>query len=160
MAARGITYDDILRDLKAQKIAPVYYLMGDEDYYIDKLSDAVVDAVLSKDERDFNLDIVYGAETDINKVIDTNYIYIHVNYNPRKSEGAEKNQQAKAMLARLNNPARFGFPVFVVLDADGKVLHTQDSSFLEEGKGYNKEKVLRFLNNWTRASVNACLINN
>ncbi|MBP5479704.1 MAG: thioredoxin family protein, partial [Bacteroidaceae bacterium] len=37
-------------------------------------------------------------DTDISKVIDTNYIYIHVNYNPRKSEGAEKNQQAKAML--------------------------------------------------------------
>ena len=100
------------------------------------------------------------SDTDISKVIDTNYVYIHVNYNPRKSEGAEKNQQAKAMLARLNNPARFGFPVFVVLNADGKVIHTQDSSFLEEGKGYNKEKVLRFLNNWTRASVNACLINN
>ena len=75
MAARGITYDDILRDLKAQKIAPVYYLMGDEDYYIDKLSDAVVDAVLSQDERDFNLDIVYGAETDINKVIELAHAY-------------------------------------------------------------------------------------
>jgi hypothetical protein len=37
----------------------------------------------------------------------------------------------------------------VVLDATGKVLHIQDSSFLEEGKGYNKEKVLRFFKNWT-----------
>jgi uncharacterized protein YyaL (SSP411 family) len=92
-------------------------------------------------------------DTDISKVIDTNYIYIHVNYNPRKSEGAEKTRQAKAMLARLNNPARFGFPVFVVLNADGKVIHTQDSSFLEEGKGYNKEKVLRFLNNWTNEAL-------
>ena len=58
MAAKGITYDDILRDLKAQKVAPVYYLMGEEDYYIDKLSDAIVDAVLTEDEKDFNLDIV------------------------------------------------------------------------------------------------------
>ena len=41
MAARGITYDDIMRDLKARKVAPVYYLMGEEDYYIDKLSDAI-----------------------------------------------------------------------------------------------------------------------
>ena len=62
MAARGITYEDILRDLKAQKIAPIYYLMGEEDYYIDKLSDAIVDAVLSEDERDFNLDVVYGLD--------------------------------------------------------------------------------------------------
>ena len=47
MAARGITYEDILRDVKAQKIVPVYYLMGEEDYYIDKLSDVIVDAVLT-----------------------------------------------------------------------------------------------------------------
>jgi hypothetical protein len=61
--------------------------------------------------------------------------------------------QAKAMLSRLNNPARFGFPVFVVLDEEGKVLHIQDSSFLEEGKGYHKEKVLRFFNSWTPEAV-------
>ena len=75
MAARGTTYDDILRDLKAQKIAPVYYLMGEEDYYIDRLSDAIVDAVLAKEERDFNLDVVYGAETSIDKVIELAHAY-------------------------------------------------------------------------------------
>lgn len=75
MAARGITFDDIMRDLKAQKVAPVYYLMGDEDYYIDRLSDAIVDAVLGKEERDFNLDIVYGAETDVDKVIELAHAY-------------------------------------------------------------------------------------
>ena len=75
MAAKGITYDDILRDIKAQKIAPVYYLMGEEDYYIDKLSDAIVDAVLAEEEKDFNLDIIYGAETDIDKVIELAHAY-------------------------------------------------------------------------------------
>ena len=75
MAARGITYDDIMRDLKAQKVAPVYYLMGEEDYYIDKLSDAIVNAVLTEDEKDFNLDIVYGAEVDIDKVIELAHAY-------------------------------------------------------------------------------------
>ncbi|MBR6129932.1 MAG: DNA polymerase III subunit delta [Bacteroidaceae bacterium] len=75
MAARGITYDDIMRDLKARKVAPVYYLMGEEDYYIDKLSDAIVNAVLTEDEKDFNLDIVYGAEVDIDKVIELAHAY-------------------------------------------------------------------------------------
>jgi thioredoxin-related protein len=92
-------------------------------------------------------------DTTISKVIDENFVYIHVNYNPRKKEGAEKTAQAKAMLARLNNPARFGFPVFVVLDEEGEVIHIQDSSFLEEGEGYNKEKVLRFFQNWTPKAV-------
>ena len=93
-------------------------------------------------------------DTAISKVIDENFTYIHVNYNPRKSEGEEKHQQAKALMKRLNNCGRFGFPVFVVLDEDGKVIHIQDSSFLEEGQGYNQEKVLRFFKNWTPKVVN------
>ena len=88
-------------------------------------------------------------DSTISNLIDENYVYIHVNYNPRQSGGEEKVQQAKKMLEKLNNPARFGFPVFVVLDQTGSVLHIQDSSFLEEGQGYSQEKVLRFFKNWT-----------
>jgi uncharacterized protein YyaL (SSP411 family) len=89
------------------------------------------------------------ADTAISKVIDENFIYIHVNYNPRKSSGEKKAEQTAAMLKRLGNPARFGFPVFVVLEENGKVLHIQDSSFLEEGEGYDQKKVLRFFKSWT-----------
>ena len=85
-------------------------------------------------------------DTTISKVIDENFEYIHVNYNPRKS-GSE------ALMKRLDNCGRFGFPVFVVLDESGKVVHIQDSSFLEEGQGYNQEKVLRFFKNWTPKAV-------
>ena len=92
-------------------------------------------------------------DTTISKVLADNFVYIHVNYNPRKAQDAEKTTQAQAMLARLNQPARFGFPVFVVLDELGRVLHIQDSSFLEEGEGYNQEKVLRFFKNWTPTAV-------
>ena len=92
-------------------------------------------------------------DTTISNVIEQNFVYIHVNYNPRKSGGAEKEALAKAMLQRLNNPARFGFPVFVVLDDEGKVIHIQDSSFLEEGQGYDQGKVLRFFKNWTPKAV-------
>ena len=94
-----------------------------------------------------------SKDSTISSVIADNFVYIHVNYNPRKSEGEQKEQLAKAMLARLDNPARFGFPVFVVLDENGKVIHIQDSSFLEEGQGYDQEKVLRFFRNWTPAAV-------
>ena len=92
-------------------------------------------------------------DSAISNIISQNFVYIHVNYNPRKSDGEEKKMITKKMLERLNNPARFGFPVFVVLDEDGKVIHTQDSSFLEEGQGYDKEKVLRFFKNWTPKAV-------
>ena len=92
-------------------------------------------------------------DTTISNVIEDSFIYIHVNYNPRKSEGEEKALLAKKMLERLNSPARFGFPVFVVLDENGKVIHIQDSSFLEEGQGYSQEKVLRFFKSWTPKAV-------
>ena len=93
-------------------------------------------------------------DTAISKVINDNFEYIHVNYNPRKSSGEEKEKQAAALMKRLDNCGRFGFPVFVILDETGKVIHIQDSSFLEEGQGYNQEKVLRFFKNWTPQAVN------
>ena len=45
--------------------------------------------------------------------------------------------------------------IFITIFSDetGKVLHIQDSSFLEEGKGYNEEKVLRFLKSWTPQAI-------
>ena len=92
-------------------------------------------------------------DTTISKVIADNFEYIHVNYNPRKSLGEAQMAQGKALMKRLNNAGRFGFPVFVVLDEEGKILHIQDSSFLEDGNGYNQEKVLRFFNNWTPKAV-------
>lgn len=94
-----------------------------------------------------------SKDSDITKVINENYIYIHVNYNPRKSVGEQQAKTAAALMRRLGHPQRFGFPVFVVLDPKGSVLHIQDSSFLEEGQGYNKEKVLRFFNAWTPKAV-------
>ena len=91
-------------------------------------------------------------DSTINKLVNDNFVYIHVNYNPRQSDEVQKENAAK-MMKRLGNPARFGFPVFVVLDENGKVIHTQDSSFLEEGKSYNKEKVMRFFECWTPKAV-------
>ena len=92
-------------------------------------------------------------DTSISQFIDENFVYIHVNYNPKKSEGEAKAQQAAALMKRLNNCGRFGFPVFVVLDHEGNVIHIQDSSFLEEGEGYDKEKVMRFFKNWTPDAI-------
>ena len=92
-------------------------------------------------------------DTTISNVINENFEYIHVNYNPRKSQGEEKMEQGRALMKRLDNCGRFGFPVFVVLNEEGKVIHIQDSSFLEEGQSYNQEKVLRFFKNWTPQTV-------
>lgn len=92
-------------------------------------------------------------DTTISKIIADNFEYIHVNYNPRKSQGEEKLAQGRALMKRLNNAGRFGYPVFVVLDEEGRILHIQDSGLLEEGEGYNQKKVLSFFKNWTPKAV-------
>lgn len=71
MAAKttGPTYDEIVRDIKAGNFKPIYYLMGEEDFYIDRISQLIVDNALKEDERDFNLDVLYGGETNANQVI-------------------------------------------------------------------------------------------
>lgn len=92
-------------------------------------------------------------DTAVNKVVNDNFEYIHVNYNRRQTAGAEAVKKAEQLMNRLGNCRRFGFPVFVVLDENGSILHIQDSSFLEEGKGYSEEKVLRFFKNWTPKAV-------
>lgn len=93
-------------------------------------------------------------DSEISSFIRKNFEYIHVNYNPRERGDKAKSAKTDAMLKSLGSPQRFGFPVFVVLDEDGKVVHIQDSSFLEEGNGYNKDKVMRFFSNWTPEVVN------
>jgi len=93
-------------------------------------------------------------DAEIAKLVKDNFVYIHVDYSPKefKDDPARKERSEK-MMKRLDNPGRFGYPVFVVLDDKGKVIHIQDSSFLEEGQGYDKAKVIRFFKNWTPPAV-------
>ena len=69
MAKQETTCDDILKELRAKQYRPVYYLMGEESYYIDLISDYIVDNVLTDTEKEFNLTEVYGAAVDISTVI-------------------------------------------------------------------------------------------
>ena len=93
-------------------------------------------------------------DAEISKFISDNYVYIHVNYNPRmaKSKDASTVKMSEALMKRLDNAGRFGYPVFIVLDKNGKIIHIQDSGYLEEGEGYNKKKVQSFLK-WTPKAV-------
>lgn len=75
MATTKLTHEDIIRNVRAGKIAPVYYLMGDEDYYIDQLSEFLVSTLLQPEEKDFNLDILYGAECSMHQVVELAQAY-------------------------------------------------------------------------------------
>jgi hypothetical protein len=82
-------------------------------------------------EHDMQIDSAFRA----------NYIVCHVNFS-RENENLP-------LMAMLGYPQRFGFPVFVILNDKGTVVHIQNSEYLEQGKGYNKEKIISFLNDWS-----------
>ena len=69
MAKQEITCDDILKELRAKQYRPVYYLMGEEPYYIDLIADYITDNILTETEKEFNLTVVYGADVDMATVI-------------------------------------------------------------------------------------------
>lgn len=69
--AKETTYEEIARDLKNRVYKPVYYLMGEEAYYIDRISDYIARTVLNESEREFNQTVLYGADTDIATIINT-----------------------------------------------------------------------------------------
>lgn len=66
-----VSYLQLANNIRRKVFAPIYVLMGDEAYYIDKLQKMIVDNALTEDERDFNLSVFYGMDADMREVINT-----------------------------------------------------------------------------------------
>jgi len=81
----------------------------------------------------------------LDSLIKANYVVVKVNYS--------KDNENRPVLATLDYPQRFGFPVFVVLDGDGKRIHTQDSGLLEDGVGYSANKIATMLIQWSADAI-------
>ncbi len=87
------------------------------------------------------------TDSILNQLLENNYVLYHLNYS--------KENKNLDYLKKLGFPQRFGFPVLVILDENGNRIHTQDSTLLEKGNGYDKDKVKAFLINWSPASLDA-----
>jgi len=61
----------IVNDIKGGNIKPIYFLMGEEPYYIDKLSEYIEKNILSEDEKGFNQTVLYGRDVSIEDVVST-----------------------------------------------------------------------------------------
>ena len=59
------------------------------------------------------------------------------------------------LLKKYKFPQRFGFPVFLILNEEGDLIHTQNSEYLESGNGYDKGKVTAFFNNWSKKALDS-----
>jgi len=78
---------------------------------------------------------------ELKNIVDKNYEYYHLNFSPEN-----KNEK---VFAQYGNPGeKFGYPVFIILDKNGKMIKVQQSDVLEEGKGYSKDKVKEFFTTW------------
>lgn len=67
----ALTSSQICNAAKKKKFVPIYLLMGEESYYIDHITDAILENALSEEEKDFNLSIFYGLDADVKNVIAT-----------------------------------------------------------------------------------------
>lgn len=81
------------------------------------------------------------ADFQVDSLLKADFVVEHINFS--------KENKNLELMKQLDFPQRFGFPVFVILDAKGNRIHTQRTDFLEEGQGYNKEKVMEFLEQWS-----------
>jgi DNA polymerase-3 subunit delta len=64
-----MTYDQIISQLQKKQFAPVYFLMGDEPFYIDEISNYIEENAMQEEQRDFNQVVLYGKESDADEVI-------------------------------------------------------------------------------------------
>ncbi len=69
MAKQTITYEQILSDLQRKSFSPIYLLMGEEAYYIDQITDYIQNEVLDESQKEFDMTVVYGKDTDMATII-------------------------------------------------------------------------------------------
>ena len=84
------------------------------------------------------LDRFIAGNADVRSLLDAKYVWVKVNYS--------KANRNEALLARW--PKVAGYPHLFVLDADGRLLHSQDTGRLESGSGYDRRKFLAMLGRW------------
>ncbi len=85
------------------------------------------------------LDRFFASHADLDALRDARYVWLKVNYS--------KENENRDFLSRW--PKVAGFPHLFVLGADGKLLHSQDTGALEQGKGYDPAKMRAFLERWS-----------
>ena len=90
-------------------------------------------------------------DKSLDSLLNANFVVYHLNYS--------KENKNLDILKKYSCPQRFGFPVFLVLNEKGELLHTQTSWYLEAGKGYDKEKVAAFFNDWGKKALDPAQYN-
>lgn len=93
----------------------------------------------------------YTMDIQLDSIIKADYVLVLINFS--------KENKNIPMMKKLEYPNRFGFPALVIIGNDGKLLHIQDTGYLEACSGgyYDKEKILTFLKNWNTKAMDSTI---
>lgn len=109
----SLSYDQIVSDLRQKKYFPIYFLMGEEPYYIDVISDFIQNNVLDDGEKEFDQTIVYGKDMDISMVINAAKRYpMMAKYQVLIVKEAQLIKQWDDLVYYLQNPLKSTILVF------------------------------------------------
>lgn len=113
------TPENVLADLKSKKYAPVYFLQGEETYYIDLIADYIEDHVLSETEKGFNQTVMYGRDVAMNEVLTNARRFpmmaerqVVIVKEAQQISDLNKEQGQKILIDYLKNPANTTILVF------------------------------------------------
>ncbi len=100
-------YEEIIGNLKKKIYHPIYFLMGDESYFIDQISDYIAEHVLTKEEQDFNQYILYGKDVDADAIITYSRRFpMMANYQVVIVREAQNIKKIEDLEPYMNNPLK------------------------------------------------------
>lgn len=124
-------YEDIIRDIRNKIFYPLYFLTGEEPYFIDKISKLIETTVLSEEEKEFNQIIVYGREVTSNQIISLAREYpVFGNYRVvivREAQNLKQIEKDELLAAYVNKPVATTLLVFdyKYKKVDGRTIFAQ-----------------------------------
>ena len=135
-------FHQIVKDINDKNYSPVYLLCGEEEYFIDKISDRIEESVLDESEREFNQTILYGAETDVLTVESEAKRYpMMAPYNVVIIKEAQKLKKIEKLVNYVENPSPTSI---LVLNYKHKTLDGRlnlSKSIKKKGVFFNSKKL-------------------
>jgi len=167
--------EKILKELQKKQFKPIYFLMGNEPYYIDKISNFIEKNVLSDSEKDFNQVVLYGRDTSLDEIVSeaknfpmmANHRVIiikeaqdlsrYINKNEEQEDSNDKRQNSKAFEYYVENPQSTTILVFCykykVLDKRKKITkNLEKNGIVFESKKLYENQVGTWISNLLSAS--------
>lgn len=65
----GLTHNQIIRDIQLKKLSPIYFLSGEEPFFIDLIAESIENDILDESEKGFGLTIAYGRDSELKNIL-------------------------------------------------------------------------------------------